>query len=194
MPLGTVHVVVVDPGVGTDRRAIAVAARGMTFVGPDNGVLGVALCQPGAHAVVLDRAEMFRAPLSNTFHGRDLFAPVAAELAAGLPLGEVGSAIDDAAPSTLPAPTLEAGRARGEALIADHFGNLLTNIPATELDDSWRIEVDGRPATWVRTYGDSPDDQVLALCGSDGYVEIAVKNGAAHDRFACGAEVVCTRE
>jgi len=186
MPLGTVHIVVIDPGVGTDRRPIAVCARGMTFVGPDNGVLSVALCQPGACAVVLDRAEMFRAPLSNTFHGRDLFAPVAAELAAGLPIGEVGTAIDDAAPSTLPAPNLTAGRIRGEALVADHFGNLMTNIPATDIDDSWRVEVDGRSVRWVRTYGDGADDQALALCGSDGYVEIAVKNGAAHDCFACG--------
>lgn len=194
MPLGTVHLVVVDPGVGTARRPIAVAARGLTFVGPDNGILGVALAQPGAHAVVLDRAEMFRAPLSNTFHGRDLFAPVAAELAAGLPISEVGTPIDDAIPSTLPAPAVDVGRVRGETLIADDFGNLLTNIPANELDDSWRIEVDGEPATWVPTYGGSPDAQLLALCGSDGYVEIAVKNGAAHGRVACGVEVVCTRE
>src|SRR5687768_15831145 len=80
LPLGTTHIVVVDPGVGTPRRGIAVHAAGMTFVGPDNGVLGIPAAMPGARAVTLDRPHLFREPVAPTFHGRDIFAPVAAEL------------------------------------------------------------------------------------------------------------------
>jgi S-adenosylmethionine hydrolase len=194
MPVGTVHVVVVDPGVGTERRPIAVTARGTTFVGPDNGVLGVAVREPGARAVVLDRTSLFRRPVSHTFHGRDLFAPVAAELAAGLCLQDVGTAIDDPMPSTLPDPVVGDDQTRGEVLIADRFGNLLTNIPATHLDSQWRVRVAGEAARWVRTYGDARGDELLALAGSDGYIEIAVRNGSASSRIPDRAEVVCTRE
>jgi len=110
-PVGTTHVVVIDPGVGTARQPIAVQARGLTFVGPDNGVLALALGEAHARAVCLDRPAFFREPVSATFHGRDLFAPVAAELAAGLPLTEVGSPLEHWQPSTLPQPMLTTGTA-----------------------------------------------------------------------------------
>lgn len=183
MPLRTVHVVVVDPGVGTGRRPIAVEAAGMTFVGPDNGVLGVALGQEGARAVHLDRTSFFRQPVSSTFHGRDIFAPVAAELAAGLTVDDVGTSIDDALPSTLPAATKHADAVHGEVLVADAFGNLLTNIPGRDVQPSWTVCVDGRETQRVRTYGDGAADVALALVGSDGYLEIAVRNGSAKTLF-----------
>lgn len=193
-PPGTVHLVVVDPGVGTARRPLAVRARGVSFVGPDNGVFGLALGQPGAEAVVLDRQHLWRQPVTPTFHGRDLFAPVAAELAAGLALADVGSVVRDALPSTLPAPRLGARRADGEVLAADRFGNLLTNLVAGAVPASARVSVEGRHATRVRTYGDAPAGTLLALASSDGYLEIAVREGSAARELgrAEGARVECT--
>ncbi len=192
-PVGTVHLVVVDPGVGTPRRPLAVQARGLGFVGPDNGVLGVALASPGARAVVLDRPHLFREPVSRTFHGRDVFAPVAAELAAGLPLESLGTAIGDALPSTLPAPRVEGTRVRGETLAADAFGNLATNVPARLLGPAHRITAGGRPAERVGTYGEATPGVLLALVGSDGYLEIAARDGSAARLLgrSDAVEVVC---
>jgi len=193
-PLGTVHLVVVDPGVGTPRRAIAVEARGMRFVGPDNGVLGLALAEPGARAVVLDHAEIFLHPVSATFHGRDVFAPVAAELADGAALTEVGTLIDDARPTTLPAPRVEAGEVHGEVLIADSFGNLLTNIPAALAAAVTHIEIAGHPAERVRTFGDGPRGTLLVIEGSEGFLELAIRDGSAASLFGGahqGLEVRC---
>ena len=195
-PIGTVHIVVVDPGVGTKRRPIAVQARGLSFVGPDNGVLGLALREPGARAICIDRPGLAREPLSPTFHGRDLFAPVAAELAAGVPLDELGTPITDALPSTLPEPMSDAAGVRGEVLIADSFGNLLTNIPGRLLRDDFEVTVHGRLARRVRTYGDGAPGELLALIGSDGYLEIALRDGSAVRTLAAepGESVTCSRK
>ncbi len=192
-PVGTVHVAVVDPGVGTARRAIAVQARGLSFVGPDNGLLGVALAQPGARAVVLDRPELFLHPVSATFHGRDVFAPVAAELAAGLALTDVGTPIEDAVPSSLPRCVASGERLRGEVLGADAFGNLLTNIPGRLAHSGEEVLVGGRAARRVRTYSDGSPGELLALTGSDGFLEIACREGSAAAALAAapGLEVVC---
>lgn len=194
-PLGTVHLVVIDPGVGTSRRPIAVQAAGMTFVGPDNGVLGIAVKQKAAAAVVLDRPEFFRTPMTSTFHGRDLFAPVAAELAAGMPLTQVGSSIGDARASTLPEPTVEGDTVRGVTLVADTFGNLLTNIPVELCGDAPEVYVAGKKTRWVRTYGDAQGVELLALAGSDGYIELALPRQSAAHSLAGGIdlEVVCKR-
>jgi S-adenosyl-L-methionine hydrolase (adenosine-forming) len=193
-PLGSVHLVVVDPGVGTARRPIAVLARGMTFVGPDNGVLAGPMAQPDARAVVLDRPELFRSPVSPTFHGRDLFAPVAAELAAGLPLDEVGTAIDPKTlvPSLLPAPRITAKRVTGMTLVADVFGNLTTNVPAA-LVDGFRVTVGGRMTVGVRTYGEGPANTLLSLAGSDGFLEVAMREASATRALGAeaGLEIVC---
>jgi S-adenosyl-L-methionine hydrolase (adenosine-forming) len=194
LPLGTTHVVVVDPGVGTSRRGIAVRAGGMTFVGPDNGVLGVPLARPDALAVVLDRPHLFREPVSRTFHGRDIFAPVAAELAAGLPLDEVGTPITDALGSTLPAPSIEKSRVRGMTLGVDRFGNLMTNVPAARVA-GWRVELAGRVVPRVETYAEAEPSRLVALAGSDGWLEIAVRDGSAAallEGRGVGLEVVCS--
>jgi S-adenosylmethionine hydrolase len=196
MPIGTVHLVVVDPGVGTDRRPIAVRARGLTFVGPDNGVLGVALADPHAQTVVLDRLELFRRPVAPTFHGRDIFAPVAAELAAGLALTDVGTPIDDALPSRLPRATRRDACIEGEVLVADHFGNLLTNISGQWLDRQWSVHIDDRPLRWVQAYGQGVAGELLVLCGSDGFLEIASRDASAAHQLGRhgGMRITCTRE
>ncbi len=178
-PRGTVHVVVVDPGVGTSRRGIAVSTSGMFFVGPDNGVLGVALERPDATVVHLDNPAFFRAPVSPTFHGRDIFAPVAAELSSGLPLAELGSPLEAPVLGALPRCTLREGVVHGEVLGADSFGNLLTNVAGGGLDPTRPVLLDGGAIPWCATYGAAPLDTVVALIGSDGYVEVAVRDGSA---------------
>jgi S-adenosyl-L-methionine hydrolase (adenosine-forming) len=195
-PIGAVHVVVVDPGVGTKRRPIAVQVRGLSFVGPDNGVLGLALREPAARAICIDRPGLGREPLSATFHGRDLFAPVAAELAAGVALEELGTLISDAVPSTLPRPATTVDGVRGEVLVADNFGNLLTNIPASMAVGDVAVSVGRRPIRRVRTYGDGAPGELLALVGSDGYLELAVREGSAERMLAAspGLEVQCRRK
>jgi S-adenosyl-L-methionine hydrolase (adenosine-forming) len=182
-PVGTVHVVVVDPGVGTARRPLAVKAAGMHFVGPDNGILGGPLAQTGAQCVVLDKPELFMANVSHTFHGRDIFAPVACELAQGMPLQEVGSPINDPLPSTLPAATRADGAVRGETLCADRYGNLTTNIPARWCAPDAALLVDGRLLRRVRTYGEAQPGDSVSLTGSDGFMEVAVREGSAWERF-----------
>ncbi len=190
-PLGTVHLVVVDPGVGGPRRAIAVAVRGMSFVGPDNGVLGALAAVQGAETVVLDRTALHRTPTAPTFHGRDIFAPVAAELAMGLPLAEVGTRITDAKPSTLPLALERGGALHGVTLGADRYGNLTTNILSSWLGV---VEVNGKRPRVVRTYAEASHGELVALSGSDGYVEIAKREGsAAAELGAHGTEVVCRR-
>ena len=178
-PETTVHVVVVDPGVGTARRGIAARCAGRYFVGPDNGVLSIATTHPEGRAVVLDNRALHRQPVSPTFHGRDIFAPVAAELAGGLTLADVGSPATELCGSNIAPPLVEDACVRGVVIDADHFGNLTTNIPATLLSRDMRITVGGHPARWVKTYGDAPKGLLLALIGSDGYLEIASNGGSA---------------
>ncbi|MEO0811643.1 MAG: SAM-dependent chlorinase/fluorinase, partial [Myxococcota bacterium] len=168
-PLGVVHLVVVDPGVGSERAAIAVDVRGTRFVGPDNGVLGRYATMQGAQVVRLDREHLWRRPTAPTFHGRDLFAPVAAELAAGAALHSVGSQFDSARPSMLPLPILNGSDAQGEILGVDRFGNLTTNIPVA-FGHRYRVRVDGNSVTWVNTYSDVDVGELVSLRGSDGYL------------------------
>lgn len=191
LPLGTTHLVVVDPGVGTSRRPIAIEARGMRFVGPDNGILGPVLEQPQARAVVLDRPAFWREPLASTFHGRDLFAPVAAELAGGLALDQVGSPDTGLRGSPWNAPTRHPdGTRAGTTLGADRFGNLTTNLPMSWVRRGERVLVGPHEPRWVSTFGDAAPGELVVLAGSSGYVEVAVREGSAADRL--GRSVVVT--
>ena len=190
-PLGAVHVVVVDPGVGGTRRPIAAQLKGMTFVGPDNGVLGALTTHAEAHVVELDRVALHRRPTAPTFHGRDIFAPVAAELAMGVPLTDVGTPITDAVASTLPLVSIDGDVAHGVTLGADRYGNVTTNVPARFLRN---VAVSGKELLIVRTYVEAPSGQLVALAGSDGYVEIAVREGSAAALLGeHGTAVVCRR-
>ncbi len=178
---GSVHLVVIDPGVGTPRLPIAVESKGTYFVGPDNGLFGQLKQDPNARAVKLNKEEFFRKPVSNTFHGRDIFAPVAAELAAGLVLEDVGSPLEDWLSGSLVKPVQKGGVYEVALVGTDHFGNVLTHLHAREIMENPCIFLDNIEIPFVSTYGEANDGSPVALLGSDGYLEVAVKNGSAAD-------------
>lgn len=191
LPEDAVHLVVVDPGVGTSRRAIAaqftVDGRTHRYVGPDNGLLSL-LCgedTPDA-VVVLDRPEVWRLPTpSTTFHGRDIFAPVAARLAGGAALHDVGTPTESVQTMHWPLPRYDAEGVEGWVVHIDRFGNCITNITEVELR---RHQPEARIKCYVgstilrglaRTYGSVSAGDALVLTGSDGRLEIAVRGGNA---------------
>lgn len=182
-PPGTVHLIVVDPGVGTERRALALEAQGHWFVAPDNGVLTPVLA-PGLTPWVLPVPDS-AAP---TFHGRDLFAPAAAALAMGTPASRLGSPLSGA-PVALPAiaPHYEGKAVVGEVVHVDRFGNLITTLTPDLVPAYARLEVEGLEVGPVRqTYGDVARGELLAYVGSGGEVEIAVRDGSAATRLGIG--------
>ena len=136
-PAGTVHLAVVDPGVGTARRALVVAAHGHVFVGPDNGVLEWALMDPRAVAYALEESKFFRHPVSRTFHGRDVFAPVAAHVALGVPLDKLGPRVSDPVRLARPRFQHRDGGILGRVAYIDHFGNALTTITTESLEEAF---------------------------------------------------------
>jgi S-adenosylmethionine hydrolase len=219
-PPGTVHLAIVDPGVGSDRRAVALAAGGYYWVAPDNGLLGYALgalaaagrlggrwddgwwwLTDDAAAVALAEPQYWRPTVSRTFHGRDVFAPVAAHLAAGVPLAALGPRIDRVQALALPRPEPLPDGWRGEVIYVDRFGNLITNLTARELGDrDWRIVVQA-PHT-RRAVGNAPGSvgtaipglsasyaamgRLGAILGSSGHLEIAAPNGNAATLLRAG--------
>ena len=194
-PAGTVHVAIVDPGVGTARRGLAVAAGGQLYVAPDNGILTAVLHSTGpvaAHA--LERRRLWREPVSPVFHGRDVFAPVGAHLAAGGALADVGPALPLESLVRLPArdPIEEPDGLRGEVVHVDRFGNLVTTLRAPGLEQAGEatVEVAGRELELRTTYGDAPPGELVALVGSSGRIEIAVNGGSAAARLSSGAGLV----
>ena len=132
-PRGSVHLAVVDPGVGSARRPIAIEAGGHYFVGPDNGLLGFCFDLPGARGVVLAEQRYHRRPVSRTFHGRDIFAPVAAHCSRGVRLAALGPPLRHPVRLTVAEPRRRGGRVDGEVLLVDRFGNLLTSLRGREL-------------------------------------------------------------
>lgn len=209
-PEGTVHVAVVDPGVGTARRALAASVAGRYLVAPDNGVGTRVFHRAGrVDCVSVESGELLRAEISATFHGRDVFAPAAAHLARGRSLEALGPTLPDPVRLALAEP---AGRERrgdgwvveGHVVHVDRFGNLITDIPGSWLvSGSWSIslgeEATGRGgrarrlARLHRTYGEVRSGEVVGVIGSAGTLEVAVRNGsAAHALgFGRGARVVC---
>ena len=172
-PPRTVHLVVVDPGVGTARAAIAIASGDRCLVGPDNGVLSPALVIPGARVVRL-AVPPAAAP---TFHGRDLFAPAAARLAIGTPLDQLGTVHADPRIRRTPEPHRQAdGSIVGEVIHVDRFGNAVTNLLGAH---GGTIEVGQRSLAVRQTYGDVPRGEFVAVTGSSGLVEIALRDGNA---------------
>jgi len=185
-PGGTVHVVVVDPGVGTDRAALAVESEGRFLVGPDNGVLSPALLQPGMRCVSLP----IPAGAAPTFHGRDVFAPAAAELAQGISLDALGEPV--AAPIVRRTPEAvrrEDGTIAGVVITIDRFGNAVTNLMARR---GGVLVVGERRLALSRSYGDAMPGALVALVGSSGLVEIALRDGnaAAHLGLGRGSAIV----
>jgi hypothetical protein len=202
-PAGTVFVAVVDPGVGSDRRPIAARAGQWLFVAPDNGLLTHVLdADPSARVHVIADAGLFRAPTSPVFHGRDLFGPVAARLACGLPLEQVGPAVADPVRLELPPKTRTAGGWSGAVLHADRFGNLTTNILERDVAalaagalDALEVLLGAEVLPLVRSYSDVPPGRPCALVGSSGRLEIAVREGRADTLPGAGegARVVVRR-
>jgi S-adenosylmethionine hydrolase len=173
-PQGTVHLVVVDPGVGTARRALAATAAGHFFVAPDNGLLS---SLPGDAQFVSLPIPADAAP---TFHARDVFATAAAQLAIGASLTHLGHAIADPHRSPLPTPVHDGTAVVGEVVYVDRFGTLISNIPGAQVEPGVRIKVGGTEiGTLARTFGDVARGQVLAFVGSGGTVEVAVRDGSA---------------
>ena len=192
-PPGAVHLVVVDPGVGSERRPIAVQTERAVFVAPDNGVLSLALAQdPPRRAVHLTNPAYHRAPVSATFHGRDIFAPAAAHLACGLELDRLGELLSPTDLVALPAVEPQRqpdGTWLGRVLHVDHFGNLITNFRAAHLSLAAEpILTVGREkiAGLHRTFADVAPGELVVYLGSSGYLEIAVRDGNAAERLGAG--------
>lgn len=205
LPRGTVCLVVVDPGVGTERRPIALAAGDYRFVGPDNGVFAWALRElarrdgrtlaavdgrlplaAGGRAVELTERGYWRPEVSSTFHGRDLFGPVAAALAAGVALERLGRPIDWLVDLAWPEPRRTPTGVRGEVLEPDGYGNLITNLRPEHLPGRPRFEIGGRRIEGLATSFQS-DRPLVALIGSSGFVELAAPNGNAATLLAANA-------
>ena len=188
-PAGSVHLAVVDPGVGSDRRLIAVEAGGHFFVGPDNGLLRWSverLAGDSWRAVGLTEQRYWLAPaseVSHTFHGRDIMAPVAAHLAAGVGLERLGSPIGALAGAPLPRPTRDRERLRGEILHVDHFGNAITNIRREHVSapgGALRVDIGSHSLSGpVESYAGAGVGEPLVIWGSAGFLEVAVREGSA---------------
>lgn len=183
-PAGSVHLVVVDPGVGTERRPVAVQTERALYVVPDNGVLDLVLSQePARRAIHLTETRYRLARISATFHGRDIFAPAAAHLARGTNPSQMGEPIPPAELVSLkmggPQP-LPDGQWEGEILHVDHFGNLITNVRPTKAESSISVAVRGRRIEALsNTFGDVEAGELVAYIGSSGHLEIAIRNGNA---------------
>lgn len=198
-PAGSIHLAVVDPGVGTDRRGLVVQTDRALLVGPDNGLFTPFLDGSTAwHAWELRAPEYRLASVSRTFHGRDVFAPAAAHLASGVAPERLGPRILDPVRLSWPTVRAVAGAVAGAVLHVDRFGNLVTSIRAETLEElgrAARIRLGGRPLPLVGTYGDLEPGQAGALIGSSGRLEVAVREGSAAARFKArrGTPVVVSR-
>ena len=180
-PARAIHLAVVDPGVGTSRRALClVDAAGRTLVAPDNGLLTPFL-GPGARLFEIVPGRAVPPPRTATFHGRDLFAPAAARLAAGLDPAALGPPAADPVRLAWPAAEVRGAEIAGETLAADPFGNLVTSVREADLGGAPVVsaQAGGRAARWVRTFGEGTPGELLAMIGSGGRVEVAVREGSA---------------
>lgn len=185
-PEGTIHVVVVDPGVGTVRRPLLLRAGNQYFIAPDNGVLSLVVERAaGVNAWHITNEKYFVHPVSRTFHGRDIFAPSAAWLAHNGRPESFGPEITDYQRLSLPKPEISAGKIRGSILRADHFGNLLTNLrpedePRLVSGATFRLQAGHAQITrYISTFGEAPAGEPCLLLGSSGYFEICVNRGSA---------------
>lgn len=200
LPRGTVHLCVVDPGVGSDRRIVAVRASGHTFVAPDNGVLAPVVEALGGATDLryVTNEKLMRRRRSATFHGRDIMAPVVAHLVRGIDFAIVGDEAETLQPLPGFAPEIGDGRATGRVLHVDRFGNLVTNLLPGELDGSpgaWRLAVDGHVVErWGTTFSDVAPGELLVYPGSVGFLEVAARDGSAAEALGVGPGATVTAE
>jgi S-adenosyl-L-methionine hydrolase (adenosine-forming) len=203
MPTDAIYVAVVDPGVGSDRGAIATAAGAALLVGPDNGLLSLAWEELGGveSAVEIQNPEVVLAPVSRTFHGRDIFAPAAAHLAAGMPLEDLGPAVD---PATLvrldvPGPMVAEGAVGARVTATDGYGNVQLNATERDLDDAGVavgrvLVVNGRRVPRAGTFAELPEREPGLIVDSDGYLAIVVNHGNAAQMLGLAAGDVVVME
>lgn len=188
-PSGTVHLAVVDPGVGTERPAVVVVTTRDILVGPDNGLFSCVSEDEiiGVHRI--ESAGVPERPVSRTFHGRDLFAPAAARVAAGLPPERLGPPLHGIARLDLPAPTLHGEVLSGQILTFDHFGNAVTNIRREDLPRAPEfVQAAGRRFPFRATYAEVDTGEIVALVGSTGRIELSIRNGNARDTLGLRRE------
>jgi len=197
-PDGAIHLVVVDPGVGTERKGLILKTPRAYFVAPDNGVLTYVAKEhssregslaPGVGAVILTNQEYWLSPVSSTFHGRDVFAPVAAHLSVGVRMAELGETATSVSMLSTADPQHHSdGSLTGAIIHIDHFGNLITNIKNEDIasaPEATLVEISGRQISGMNaTYAQGQG--LLALIGSNGYLEIAMSNGSACRTLSAG--------
>jgi S-adenosyl-L-methionine hydrolase (adenosine-forming) len=192
-PAGSVHLVVIDPGVGTDRRLIAAKLADQWFVLPDNGLItGVARSHPPVGIWEIASPAIRRPVVSDTFHGRDILAPAAAHLVRGGDPADLGQPVSRFITVRNFDPTPDDVDFVGEVIFRDNFGNLITNVNSTHLSghpaEDWTVEIVGERIEGLsRTYGERPTGSLMALVGSSGWVEVAVVNGDAARQLTAGA-------
>jgi S-adenosylmethionine hydrolase len=205
-PANTIHVCVVDPGVGTKRKALLVRTKRSNLIGPDNGVLMLAASREGIERVIeIKNPKYMLEEVSSTFHGRDLFCAVAAHLANGVPMKKFGPETNEYIQPSFSKPTVSGGKLSGEAVYLDGFGNVVTNISLAEIG-RLGIKV-GAPVRVVlgstttemrfgRTYGEVAVGQPLTLIGSTGFLEISINRGNAVSAYGVreGSEVTISRD
>jgi hypothetical protein len=190
-PRKTVHVVVVDPGVGTARRPILLEAAGQYFVGPDNGVLSMVYSREKHKVRLISNDRYFRKPVSQTFHGRDIFSPVAAHLAAGVPPSRMGKLIQDYLRPAFEKPQRTGKRTwTGRILKIDRFGNIVTNFHASEFPDlerkNFSLALGPRQVgVMAHNYAECGPGELFAIAGSSGYLEVSVGQGSAARIIGC---------
>lgn len=196
-PKNTIHVAVVDPGVGTKRRALLVETKRAFYIGPDNGLLMLAAQKEGIqHAYAITNPKLMLPRVSFTFHGRDVFAPAAAHLANRMTPSDFGPEIDDYVVPTFAKPVLKDGELTLEILHTDDFGNIITNVIGKDLEKmrikpknllSIKLKNKSLKIRFFETYGDVTRDVPLTLIGSHGFLEIAINQGNASKKFKAKA-------
>lgn len=190
-PKKTVHVVVVDPGVGTARRAILAEAAGQYFIAPDNGVLGMIFTREKHIVRELTNSRYFRKPVSQTFHGRDVFSPAGAHLAAGIKPGSMGKRLIEYLRPDFETPQPAGAHAwTGSVLHIDHFGNIITSFPASEFPGlsggKFSLDLGSRRVELLaRTYAERAPGELFVIAGSGGYLEVSVGQGSAAQAVGC---------
>lgn len=195
-PEGTVHLVVVDPGVGGSRTIIAIEMAGHTFLAPDNGILTLLVEERNIDKIIrVDNKKFFLKSISQTFHGRDIFAPVSAHISSGIKINDIGTPINknELVKLSIPEPRIsDKGELVGTIVSIDHFGNLITNIDSNCLKNFCRPEFRKKPEINIanskisglsESYENSSPNSPLIIVGSRGYLEIAINCGSAKSYF-----------
>lgn len=197
-PAGTIHVCVVDPGVGTARRPMLAAIGDQFFIGPDNGLFSLLikkaedLTTPPVY-IALNKTHYWLPQVSNSFHGRDIFAPVAAHLANGVKLEELGDPFENPVLITIPVPQKTEDGWLGQVMQVDHFGNLVTNITREQLKPDTGVTISVKNTTInevVATFGSKPAGELIAMFDSSGHLAISVVNGSAAERLGVSADEI----